>query len=74
MAKKKNFFEKPWTQITGVTIIIITILGGGYAAGCYQEKIQWRIPKIIFWAFPSVGLSVPIFLFVPLKKDFHWNP
>jgi hypothetical protein len=30
------------------------------------------------WAFPAkkgrAGLSVPIFLFVPLKKDFHVNP
>ena len=47
MAKKKNFFEKPWTQITGVIIIIITILGGGYAAGVYQEKIQCNLDKNI---------------------------
>jgi hypothetical protein len=47
MAKKKNFFEKPWAQITGVIIIIITILGGGYAAGAYQEKIQCNLDKNI---------------------------
>lgn len=47
MAKKKNFFEKPWTQITGVVIIIIAIFEGGYAAGIYQENIQCNLDKNI---------------------------
>jgi hypothetical protein len=39
-----------------------------------RENVEdLRIQEV--WALPKrVGLSVPIFLFVPLKKDFHFNP
>lgn len=47
MKNKKNIFSSIWAKITGVTITIITLFGGGYAAGIYQETIQCNLDKNI---------------------------
>jgi hypothetical protein len=44
--KDSEFWKNPWAKLTGAVISITTILGVGYGAGTYKERLDWKIEKM----------------------------
>jgi hypothetical protein len=47
-----SFLQHPWRNLVGTVLAIISLLGAGYGAGVYMERLEWKQEKLnLTWEF-----------------------